>query len=90
MSSRLEYTIHTPRYPTAVKIPTAAASVGRSWNATEIGSRKNTGSNATVAPPDTTQSATTVNTSIAVETQPAHGGTGPRSTTTTHTNAATL
>jgi hypothetical protein len=33
-------------YPTAVQIPTTAASAGRSWNATEIGSRKNTGSNA--------------------------------------------
>ncbi len=73
-----------------MQIPTAAASVGRSWNATEIGSRKKTGSNATVAPPDTTHSASTVNTSIPVEAQPAHPGTGPRSTTTTHTSAATL
>jgi hypothetical protein len=73
-----------------VQIPTTAANAGRSWNATEIGSRKNTGSNATVAPPDTTHSATTVSTSIPVETQAAHGGTGPRSTTTTQTSAATL
>src|SRR6201996_8006267 len=74
----------------AVQIPTAAASAGRSWKATEIGSTKNTGSNATVAPPDTTHSATTVSTSMPVEAQPAHAGTGPRSTTKTHTRAATL
>ena len=73
----------------AVPIPRIAVSIGRSWKATEIGSRKNTGSSAAVAPPDTRHSTTTTSTSTAVDAQSAQRGTGPRSTTITHTTAAT-
>src|ERR1700750_440941 len=66
-----------------------AVSAGRSPNATEIGSRKNTGSSADVAPPDTRHSATITNRSTIVDVQPAHLATGPRSTAISHSTAAT-
>src|SRR5215207_767258 len=66
-----------------------AVITGRSWNATEIGSRKNTGSNAAVAPPDTTHSVTITIRSTAVDAQSPHRGAGPLSTATNHNAAAT-
>src|SRR5882672_2335787 len=62
---------------------------GRSPNATDSGSKKNTGRSAAVAPPDTTHSETTARTSKPVEIHPPHDGTGPRNTTTAHRKAAT-
>ena len=70
-------------------IPKIAVSHGRSPNATEIGSRKNTGSSADVAPPDTRHSATITSRSTIVDAQSAHRGTGPRSTAISHSTAAT-
>jgi hypothetical protein len=60
-----------------------AVNAGRSWNATEIGSRKNT-----VAPPDTRHNVTITSTSTAVDAQSVHRGSGPRSTATNHSTAA--
>ena len=53
-------------------MPKIAVRRGRSWNATEIGNRKNTGSSADVAPPETRHSATTAVTSATVDAQSAH------------------
>ena len=65
-----------------------AVNVGRSWNATEIGSRKKTGSSAAVAPPDTRHSVMITIRSTAVDAQSPHRGTGPFSTATNHNTAA--
>jgi hypothetical protein len=46
-----------------------AVNAGRSWKATEIGSRKKTGSSAAVAPPDTRHSVMITNRSTAVDAQ---------------------
>jgi hypothetical protein len=80
VSSRLEYRIHAPRYPTAVLAPIRAVISGRSRNATVIGIRKKIGSNHVVAPPEATHIASTATTSIAVEAQPNHQRSGNRST----------
>ena len=66
-----------------------AVNAGRSWNATEIGSRKKTGSSAAVAPPDTRHSVMITNRSTAVDAQSPHRGTGPFNTATSHSTAAT-
>ena len=69
--------------------PSAAVSPGRFSNATETGSRKNTGNSHAVAPPDDRHSVTTARTSISVDTQPAQSGTVPRRTTSSQTSDAT-
>ena len=65
-----------------------AVNVGRSWKATEIGSRKKTGSSAAVAPPDARHSVMITIRSTAVDAQSPHRGTGPLSTATNHNSAA--
>ncbi len=70
-------------------VPIVAVNAGRSWNATEIGSRKKTSSSAAVAPPDTRHSVMITIRSTAVDAQSPHRGTGPFSTATSHSTAAT-
>src|SRR5690606_21098310 len=70
--------------------PSTAVSTGRSWNATAIGSRKNTGSRAAVAPPETRHSTATTSTSMPVDAQSAQRGrVGLRDTSTSQITAAT-
>jgi len=65
-----------------------AVNVGRSWKATEIGSRKKTGSSAAVAPPDARHSVMIHQVHGRRRPIP-HRGTGPFSTATNHNSAAT-
>jgi len=73
---------------TAVTVPMIAVNAGRSWNATEIGSRKKTGSSAAVAPARHQAQRDDDRQSTAVDAKSPHRGTGPLSTASNTNTAA--
>ncbi|CPU17709.1 Uncharacterised protein [Mycobacteroides abscessus] len=76
-----------PKYATAVMIPRIAVIAGRSWKATDTGSRKNTGSNSVLPAPDARHSITTAAISAEVAAGATQSATCPRTAIPTHTTA---